>query len=505
MSDIEQITYPILSTSAIYKSFGGNHVLKGIDFTLNNGEVHALLGENGAGKSTLIKIISGALTADRGSLSVCGKTFESLTPTDAFELGIATIYQETSLYPALSVAENLFVGKRIKKGMFLDWKSMILCAEKIFNRLGVDVPVTARLKDLSKATAQLVEIARALSSNAKILIMDEPTASLSASETENLFKVIERLKADGASIIYISHRLEEVFRITDRITILRDGVVAGSVVTKDANHEWVFETMIGRNVERLNIRSESKPGGDLLVVERLSRAGVYEDVSFTVRRSEIVALAGLVGSGRSEVAHAIFGLEPADSGTVVVEGEVLPNKTSEVVRKGIAMVPEDRAKQGLILNMRADDNFTLSVLPTLSRIGVRNFTLEKQTVEGLSASLLLKPNDPHLMAMSFSGGNQQKIVIGKWLAINPRLLILDEPTCGVDIGAKLEFYRIMNDLAEQGIGILLISSDFEEIEHIADRILVMRRGRIVLELPGKTSSGEILKAATMSEENYNVQ
>lgn len=485
----------LLQAFGIRKSFGANDVLKGVDFTLRKGEVHAMLGENGAGKSTFIKMLSGAQTPDAGRIAVDGKSFAGLTPSKSFELGIATIYQETSLYPDLSVAENLFVGRRLKRYGFLNWKEMVNQANGIFEKLGVSISPVAKLRDFGKATAQLVEIARALLSDARILIMDEPTASLSASETDSLFRVIEKLKAGGTSIVYISHRLDEVFRISDRILILRDGVVAADVPTGEVDHGWIVETMIGRHVEQLYPRHFQKSGAPLLEVSHLTRRKAYSDVSFTVHGGEIVAMAGLVGSGRTEVVRAIFGIDHYDSGTVTIAGEPVKRQPWNVIRQGIGMVPEDRGRQGIILDMTAAANFTLASLRSLSQAGVRNFRKEKELVRQLSEELNLHPNSPELASRSFSGGNQQKIVVGKWLATGPRLLILDEPTCGVDVGARFEVYKIIDELVQRGMAILIISSDFPEIEHMADRIYVMRKGEIVTELARGSSQTNILKEA----------
>ncbi|WHH57272.1 sugar ABC transporter ATP-binding protein [Petroclostridium sp. X23] len=496
VADCSEKSSQLLKVSGIRKSFGGNHVLKGVDFALQAGEVHAILGGNGAGKSTFIKILSGALTPDAGKISFGGKELSELSPNEAFDLGIATIYQETSLYPDLSVAENLFVGREIRnKYGFIDWKTTIKRAEEIFERLGVKISPFAKLGDLGKATAQLIEIGKALSCDAKILIMDEPTASLSASETERLFQVIEKLKFDGTSIIYISHRLEEVFEITDRITVLRDGIIAGTVNTKEVDHDWVVEAMIGRRVEQLYSRKSHQSGEPLLQVKNITCTGAYENISFTVHKGEIVALAGLVGSGRTEIARAIFGIDQYDEGKIIMDGKELQSNTLEAIECGIAMVPEDRGRQGLILNMTAANNFCLSALPQISNYGVRNMSTEKTLISKLTKDLVLHPADPELPANAFSGGNQQKVVIGRCLAVEPRLLILDEPTCGVDVGAKSEIYRIMSELVSQGMGILLISSDLPEVEHIADRIIVMQHGRIVAELNGGANSDDIFCAA----------
>jgi ABC-type sugar transport system ATPase subunit len=494
---------PLLCVTDIYKSFGGNHVLKGIDFTLYSGEVHAILGENGAGKSTLIKIISGALQADAGMIQINNKNVKGLTPAEAFEYGVATIYQETSLYPELSVAENLFVHKRILKGGVLDWKAMVQKSYAIFKRLGVEIDPYKRIADLGKGTAQLVEIGKALVDSANILIMDEPTASLSSNETRYLFQVIRKLKEEGTSIIYISHRLEEIFEITDCVTILYNGTVAGTSKTDQIDGAWISEKMLGCEIKQLYYRNFRENFGEpLLQIQGLSSGTLFQDINLTVHAGEIVALAGLVGSGRTEVARTVFGIDTYASGDIIFCGRSIKHaRTKDLIDSGIGLVPEDRGRYGLVLDVDVSHNIILASLRKLSRrfLGIRKRRSEAEMVERVSNNLLLKPNDPTLLGNAFSGGNQQKIVIGKWLGIAPKLLIMDEPTCGVDIGAKLEIYKIMDHLAESGVGILLISSDFAEIEHMSDQIVVMKKGRITQHLPRGTKANDIFLSATRKE------
>ena len=490
----------MLKTNDIYKSFGGNHVLKGIDFELMKGEVHALLGINGAGKSTLIKIISGALQQDKGSVTIDGETTEHLTPSKAQTLGVATIYQETSLYPKLSVLENLFVGKRMKTHGQLDWKGMEKLTKETFERLGVQIDPYEKLENMGKATAQLVEIAKALTINAKILIMDEPTASLSGNETEKLFKIVDKLKSQGTSIIYISHRMEEIFQITDRVTVMRDGNIVGTKDTKDATTEWVTQGMLGEGAERVFVRNKHEHGEVLLEVKNLSSGRLFQDISFTVRKGEILALSGLVGAGRTEVVRAIFGLDHYDSGEVLFRGKPVEKHTWDVIRQGIAMVPEDRGRQGLVKEMSASDNMVLSALPQVSKMGFRNGKREKEIVDGQVKGLLLNPPNARLLGSAFSGGNQQKVVMGKWLATQPELLILDEPTCGVDVGAKSEIYKLLDQLAQAGKAILIVSSDLEETQLISDRIIIMRQGTIAGELTEDFDKSVMLKYAIAGKE-----
>lgn len=490
----------VLKTDKIYKSFGGNHVLKGIDFELKEGEIQALLGINGAGKSTLIKIISGALSQDQGEVIIDGERTKNLTPAKAQTLGVATIYQETSLYPQLSVLENLFVGKRLKKNFQLDWKRMEEIAEQTFQRLGVKINLYEKMANLGKASAQLVEIAKALSMDAKILIMDEPTASLSKQETEMLFNIVRKLKEEGTSIIYISHRMEEIFQITDRVTVMRDGKIIGTKETKDATTDWVTNSMLGKEVDKELDKKDRKTGEVLLDVKRLTKANIFQNVSFQVYRGEIVVLSGLVGAGRTEVMRAIFGIDPYDSGEIIFKGEPIKKHTWDVIQQGIVMVPEDRGRQGLVKEISAAENMVLAALPTLSKHGFRDKKREAQRVEEQVKGLLLNPPTAKLDGGSYSGGNQQKVVIGKWLNTDPELLILDEPTCGVDVGAKMEIYRLIIKLAEEGRGILIVSSDIEETQMIADRIIVMRQGMIAGELTEDFEKNAILGMALAGKE-----
>lgn len=490
----------MLAAHDIYKSFGGNRVLKGIDFQLKKGEVHALLGINGAGKSTFIKIISGALSQDKGTLYIAGQKAGSLTPAKAQALGIATIYQETSLYPKLSVLENLFVGKRIKKGRYLNWKEMEKVTVETFQRLGVEINPYEKLENLGKASAQLVEIAKALTIQAKVLIMDEPTASLSGNETEKLFEIVRRLKEEGTSIIYISHRMEEIFEVTDRVTVMRDGIVVGTKATSDATTDWVTKGMLGKGNGQLFVKNVHKIGETLLEVKSLCSGQLFKNISFSVHKGEILALTGLVGAGRTEVIRAIFGIDKYDGGVILFKEKPVEKKTWNVIRQGIVMLPEDRGRQGLVKDMTAAENIVMAALPQISQIGFRNKKKEKLIVDSQVKNLLLNPASSKLKGSEYSGGNQQKVVIGKWLATEPELLILDEPTCGVDVGAKAEIYKLIDNLAQEGKGILIISSDLTETQMIADRIIVMKQGRIAGELGADADKEAMLRYAIAGKE-----
>lgn len=484
----------VLEARKIVKSFGKNKVLKEMNFSLRKGEVHALLGINGAGKSTLIKIISGAYKQDSGEIIIEGTEMKNMTPTKAMEAGIATIYQETSLYPKLSVIENLFVGRRIKRAGMLDWKAMEQKAKNVFDRMGIEIDLYEKVENLGKATAQLVEIARSLAVDAKILIMDEPTASLSREETIKLFEIVEKLKGQGTAIIYISHRMEEIFEIADRLTVLRDGVEVGTKQVSDVEVEWVTRAMLGKETN-----TNLSLGGHfqeeiLLEVKNLTSASVVKNVSINVHKGEIIGIAGLVGAGRTETARAILGLDKYDEGAIFFHGKPLKKHDFQnAIKQGLGFVPEDRARQGLILNMKAYYNFVMAALPSMcGGMGIRSKSKEKCVVTDLAKKLMLNPNNPDANASSFSGGNQQKIVLGKWIATNPQVLILDEPTCGVDVSAKFEIYKLIDQLAKEGKGIVVISSDLTDIEVLADRTYVMRNGEIVAEVKRGTSKETLL-------------
>jgi rhamnose transport system ATP-binding protein len=486
----------LLEMTDIKKSFGGIQALRGVTFDLAVGEVHALVGENGAGKSTLIKILSGAHLPDEGEIRMDGQAVRIRNPKDAQQLGIATIYQETSLYPDLSVLENIFMGRQLKTRLgTLDWQGMRQKAQALLEEMGIDLPLTARLGDLGKARAQLVEIVKALSQQARVLIMDEPSAALTPGDVERLFQVIKKLQASGVAIIYISHRLEEIFGVADRVTVLRDGQSVGSSAVAGVSQDWLITHMVGRSLSRLYPRTLRAPGKPLLEVSGLTRFGVFSNISFSVREGEIVGLAGLVGSGRSEVVRAIFGVDSYDKGKVLFNDKPLPREPAETVKAGLALLPEDRAHQGLILPLSIQRNLALAMLPKLQSFGFVQENREEALGQKFIKVLQIRPSQPDLPAGNLSGGNQQKIVLGKWLATEPTVLILDEPTQGVDVGTKAEVHRLVDGLVQQGLGILLISSDMPEVLGMADRILVMHQGRISAELARGASAEEVMRAA----------
>jgi len=485
----------LLKLENIEKRFGGTRALRGVSFDLNPGEVHALLGENGAGKSTLIKILSGAYRPDSGRILLEGNEAGFGSPRQAQAAGIATIYQETSLYPDLSVLENLFMGHQPMRAGRIDWAEMNRRAEGLFERLGMELPLRARLGDLGKARAQLVEIAKALLQQARILILDEPTAALTTRDTERLMEVVRGLRAQGVAMIYITHRLEEVFTIADRVSVLRDGEMVGSAKAGEFDSNWLISKMVGRVAGQLFPRNPRPRGKPLLEVRHLSQPGLLEDINLTVHEGEIVGLAGLVGSGRTEVARAIFGLDSYASGEVLLQGQPLPRSPQGAIQQGVALLPEDRGRQGLILPFSLGKNMTL---PLLRLGGWLGGNLEDKVFAEFSQKLDIRPPLAALLASSLSGGNQQKVVIAKWLATRPKVLILDEPTQGVDVGAKAEIHRLMDELVGQGLGILMISSELVEVLGMADRILVMHRGRIAAELPRGATQEDVMRAATGS-------
>jgi rhamnose transport system ATP-binding protein len=482
---------PMLRLEGIHKRFGGIHALKGVSFDLHPGEVHALVGENGAGKSTLIKILSGAYRPDEGQIVLGGKAVQFTSPRQAQRLGIATIYQETSLYPDLSVLENLYMGHQPKRLGRINWSAMRQGATTLFDKLGLELPLRARLGNLGKARAQLVEIAKALLQNAQILILDEPTAALTTKDADALLEIVRGLKTQGIGMIYISHRLEELFTIAERFTVLRDGEVVGHAPHEKVTQDWLISTMVGRKPETLYPRRIRERGKPLLEVRGLSNS-ILNDVSFTVHEGEIVGMAGLVGSGRTEVARAIFGIDRIERGTVTHEGQPLITTPRGATGQGVAMLPEDRGRQGLILPFSVGRNLSLP----LQRLG--RF-LDSSSEETLASEYIrkldIRPPKSQLAASALSGGNQQKIVIGKWLATKPKVLILDEPTQGVDVGAKAEIHRVIDELVQGGMGILMISSELLEILGMADRILVMQRGKIAGELPRGVSQEDVMRLA----------
>ena len=492
----------------VTKRFGGVVAVEGVDFDLRPGEVHALVGENGAGKSTLMKIVDGLYGPDEGRLEVGGETASFSSPRDAEAAGIAMIPQELDLFPELSVAENLFVGRKRPRTRWggLDWEAMQGEARRRLDALGVGLDVTSTVKRLSAAEQQIVAIARALVGEARAVIMDEPTSALTEREARRLFGIVEDLTAGGVGVVYISHRLEEIFEISDRITVLRDGHHIETAPASDLDAEELVRLMVGRPLNELFTRSESSPGEVALEVRGLTRDGEFEDVSFALRRGEILGLAGLVGAGRTELAQSVFGIRPAESGEILVGGEKVRVRSPQAaMERGIFYVPEERRSQGLILPFSIKNNITLSILDRISRIGFVPRS-ERQTAEGFAKELSIRGGKLSDPVGRLSGGNQQKVVVAKALAREPGVLLLDEPTRGVDVGAKSEIYRLMDDLAKEGKAILLISSELEEVLSMADRVLVMREGHISGEFGREEATQEkVMTAATGGRNPSNAE
>ena len=487
----------LVTMRGIDKRFGGVHALKRVDFDVAEAEVHALIGENGAGKSTLIKVLAGVHTPDAGTLSFDGQPVHLTGPGHAQQLGVATIYQELSLYPDLSVLENLFMGAQPTTGLgLIDWARMRREARTVFERLGIDIALTRRAGSLSRAQTKLVELARALLRDARIIVMDEPTAALPSDDVDRLFGIVRDLRSAKVSVVYISHRLDEVFRIADRATVLRDGAAVGTSAVVDVDHDDLIRMMVGRELGQRYRHAPHPPGDVLLSVANLSRHGAFEDVSFEVRAGEIVGMAGLVGSGRSEVAQAIFGIDSYDAGTVELEGERLPGTPWQAVARGVGLLPEDRTLQGLVLPFPIRHNVTLPILHRVSDRSVIVAERERSITNRFIDMLRVRAQGPDTITSTLSGGNQQKVVLSKWLASKPKVLILDEPTQGVDVGAKSEIHALIDRLAGEGIGVLLISSELEEILGMSDRILVMHRGRIAARLPRGSDAASVIRAAT---------
>jgi ABC-type sugar transport system ATPase subunit len=483
----------------VTKHFGGVTAVEDVDFDLRPGEVHALLGENGAGKSTLMKMVHGLYVPDRGSIEVGGEAVEFSSPREAEAAGIAMIPQELDLFPELSVTENLFVGRHRPRTRWgtLDRTAMRAEARERLRSLGVNLDVTTAVKRLSVANQQIVAIARALVGEAKAVVMDEPTASLTEREVQQLFSIISELTSRGVGVVYISHRLDEIFAISDRITVLRDGHHITTAPADELDAEELVRLMVGRPLNELFTRSPHSSGEVALEVRGLSRAGEFEEVDLVVRRGEIVGLAGLVGAGRSELAQTIFGIRPPEAGEIRVDGEdVRIHSPQAAMERGIFYVPEERRSQGLILPFSIKNNITLSILDRISRFGFVP-RAERQTADRFAKDLSIrgaKVSDP---ASRLSGGNQQKVVLAKSLAREPSILLLDEPTRGIDVGAKSEIYRLIDDLAKESKAILLISSELEEVLSMSDRIVVMREGRVTGEFKREEASQEnVMTAAT---------
>jgi rhamnose transport system ATP-binding protein len=491
---------PVVEIRGISKRFGSTQALDGVSLTLLPGEIHALLGENGAGKSTLIKIITGVTQPDAGEILVDGRPVRISSALEGQALGIAAIYQEPMIFPDLSVAENVFVSHR-DRGRIVDYGAMKRDAEAVLARLGVRLDVELPARGLTLAEKQTVEIAKALSLRVRVLIMDEPTASLSANEVRRLFGIVAALRSAGVAVLFISHRLEEVFEIADRVTILRDGRWVSTVQRQDLTPERAIRGMVGRTLKELFVRTASQPGEVILEVRALVRTGVFRDISFTLRRGEVLGFAGLVGARRTDVGLALFGIAPADGGEVLVDGHALRLVSpQDAVAAGIAYATEDRHKLGLVFPLSVAANITLpSLRRYLGPLGIIRRGAEDRTAGEFKDRLRIRTPSVRSPVAALSGGNQQKVVLSKWLNTRPRILILDEPTRGIDVGTKVEVHQIVEELAQQGMAIILISSDLPEVLAMSDRILVMREGRQMAVLSREEATEERVLAAAMGQ------
>ena len=470
----------LLEISGVGKSFPGVRALRDVSFSVGAAEVVAVIGENGAGKSTVMKILAGVQMPDTGSIRLEGAPVQIHSVEEGLSLGIALIHQELNLATNLSIGANLFLGREPVKRGLIDEREIELRSRKLLGRVGLDLDPATLVGDLSIGRQQLVEIAKALSTNARILIMDEPTSSLSQGETERLFEVVKDLRQNGVSILYISHRLGEVVELADRVVVLRDGENAGELARAAINHDRMVSLMVGRDLAQFYAHQPHPPGEVVLSVSGLrTPAHPSHGIDFELRAGEIVGMAGLVGAGRTELLETLFGITPAVGGTVIVEGvpRTLVNPRAAIAA-GMALVPEDRKQQGLILEMAVADNISLASISRDQRAGFLNFAAERRITEEMTERMRIKTPSSRQIVRFLSGGNQQKVVLGKWLAMKPRILFLDEPTRGIDIGAKREIYALMEDLAKQGVAILFVSSELEEVIGMSDRALVMHEGRL---------------------------
>ena len=488
-----------VALSGVSKRFGAIQALHDVDFKVGRGRVHALVGENGAGKSTLVGILAGLVQPDEGHISIGGSRVSLQSPAASRAHGIAVIHQELALFPHQSVADNILMGRqpRSRYGR-LDRSRMHREAEEALRELGADLDVGATVSELSVAAQQVVEIAKALSQDAGVLVMDEPTAALNTKEADRLGDLVLQLRARGVAIIYVTHRLAEVDRLADDITVLRDGSVVTSGPASELDGDKIIQAMVGRSVDTLFHRSKPDLGSERLVVQGLTRDGEFDDISFSVRSGEVVGLAGLVGAGRSEVARAIFGLTRVDAGTVTIEGQKLPpGRPDLAVRAGVAYVPEDRRVQGLIMPFGVGPNISLSSLGKVSRHLVLSRTAEAALATPFAEMLAIKASSLRQLVSTLSGGNQQKVVLSRWLATEPRVLILDEPTRGIDVGSKSEIYALIDRLARGGLAVVLISSELPEVLGLSDRVFVLARGRIAAEFErGDATPEAVMLAAT---------
>ncbi len=483
----------------IVKLFPGVRALDGVSFDVREGEVHSLCGENGAGKSTLIKVLTGVHSRDGGDYKIDGQVVNFSSTTEAIASGVSCVYQELSIATQLDVAKNLFIGNLPMKGGLVDHKTLYAKSKEILEELDMDISPKTIAGDLSVGQQQMIEIGRALTRNARLIIMDEPTSSLSEAETETLFQVIKKLVEKNIAIIYISHKLDEVMFLSDRITVIRDGKNIVSRDKTDITQDELIANMIGRSLDNLYVKEQAEIKDTMLEVKNLSRKGVFEDISFSVKKGEVVGFFGLVGAGRSEIMRAVFGVDKYDSGEVILDGKALKaHNPSAAIEAGIGFCTEDRKKEGLALPLSILLNMTLVRLPYLSKLGVVQKDEQKKAADEYMKSISIKAPSVNQLVGNLSGGNQQKVVVAKWLMMNPKVLIVDEPTRGIDVGSKSEIYGILSDLAKQGMAIIVVSSEIEEIMGVCDSVVTIFEGKKTAQLDLKdesTTREEILKWA----------
>ena len=497
----------VLEAKGIMKTFPGVKALQDVDFALEPQEIHALMGENGAGKSTLVKVLTGVYQADGGTITIGDKVLQRIETTkQAFDLGISVIHQELNLLPHLDVATNIYIGRLPKTALGLvDWKKVHADADEVLRQVAADFDSHDIVRDLSVSQQQLVEIAKSVSRKEKILFFDEPTSSLTPAEVQNLFRIMRNLKEQGITMVYISHKLDEIEEIADRITVMRDGRKVMTKNMKDVSMDEIISAMVGGMITNRYPKNYVEIGGPIFEVKDLNRKGVLHDINFTLRSGEILGITGLMGAGRTELARAIFGADPIDSGEIFVEGKkVKIRNVSDAINAGIGLLTEDRKTQGLLLNLSVNDNTAIAALNSKKaskKLTVRGMLHKKKIRENTELyckKLQVKTPSIQQKVVNLSGGNQQKVIIGKWLSTDSKILIFDEPTRGIDVGTKAEIYKIMEELAASGVGIIMISTELPETLGISDRVLVMRKGRIVAELdPKKTSEEEIVSYSAM--------
>ena len=493
-------SFKSLEMLRISKSFPGVQALSSVDFSIRSGEVHAIVGENGAGKSTLMKILAGAYGKDSGRILINGTEVDIDSPYKSQKLGISVIYQEFSLISQLSVGQNIYLGKEItgKTRVFVSWGRMYRRAKELLERFNLNIEVRKQIKELTVGEQQMVEIAKALSSNAKVIVMDEPTSALTEDEKATLFSIIRRLKQEGVGVVYISHRMPEIFEIADDVTVLRDGMLVGTSAVSKVTEKELIKMMVGRELGDIFSRKRAPIGKKILEVKDLTRLGVFENISFDVREGEVVGLSGLMGAGRTEIARCIFGLDNYDSGEILLQGKRLQiQHPGDAIREGIIYVTEDRRREGIIPMVSVKENLALPSYPWINILGLINKKKETEISDKYISSLRIKTPSDKQYAINLSGGNQQKVSLGKWLARNPRLLILDEPTRGIDVGAKSEIHSLIEQLALNRIAILLISSELPEVLGVCDRIIVLHEGKITGQYTGAEATQEkIMLSAT---------